>query len=66
MGYLLWPDLFEGQDCAVTVDITDGPCRGRTVVDLWGKSRNERTVHVLTRVDSDSLLERIVESFLRV
>lgn len=63
IGHVLWPDLFEGGDYGVQVDTSDGCSRGRTVIDIWHKFPNRpRTIHVLTKVDSDALLSRIIST----
>ena len=63
IGHVLWPDLFEGDNYSLQVDTTDGCSRGRTVIDLWHKFRDRpRKIHVLTNVDVDALLTRIVSA----
>ena len=66
IGHVLWPELFEGGDYGVEVDTSDGPARGRTVVDVWGKFRDRtRKVQVLRSVEAEELLTRIVTVLAR-
>ena len=61
IGHVLWPELFMGSDHGVEVDVTAGPSRGRTIIDIWHKLPDRpRKVHVLKTADVNLLLERIV------
>src|SRR5262249_55083531 len=51
VAYLIRPDLMSGRECRVVIDTTDGPSRGRTVVDWWGK-RDAANALVLDRIDA--------------
>lgn len=59
VGYCLWPELFSGRHCNVVVDCSDGPSRGRTIIDYWGNKR-EANATVIDQVDIDAFLERFV------
>ena len=61
VAYLLWPDLFEGRDCFVTVETGDGPLRGRTTIDWNGRLKREPNAHVVASVKAPELFERLIE-----
>ena len=41
IAYLLWPDLFTGRDCHVTVETASETTIGRSTIDWWGSRRAE-------------------------
>ncbi|MGO4172925.1 nucleoside hydrolase [Bosea sp. TAF32] len=61
IAYLLWPELFEGRDCFVTVETDDGPLRGRTTIDWNGRLKREPSAHVVASVKAQELFERMIE-----
>lgn len=61
IAYLLWPELFEGRDCFVTVETDDGPLRGRTTIDWNGRLKREPNTHVVASVKAQELFERMIE-----
>ncbi|MGX5736864.1 nucleoside hydrolase [Bosea thiooxidans] len=61
VAYLLWPELFEGRDCYVTVETGDGPLRGRTTIDWNGRLKREPNADVVASVKAPELFERLIE-----
>lgn len=61
IAYLLWPELFEGRDCFVTVETGDGPLRGRTTIDWNGRLKREANARVVSAVKAHELFERMLE-----
>jgi purine nucleosidase len=61
IAWLLWPELFEGHDCFVTVETGDGPLRGRTTIDWNGRLKREPNAHVVSAVKAHELFERMIE-----
>ena len=62
IAWLLWPDLFEGRDCRVDVEVTEGPTVGRTTIDWWGRSGAPANAHVVDRIDADAMFARMAET----
>jgi purine nucleosidase len=60
IAWLLWPDLFAGRDCHVTIETGEGPLRGRTTIDWHGRLRRPSNIHVIERVDAWVLFERMI------
>lgn len=61
VAFLLWPELFEGRDCFVTVETGDGPLRGRTTIDWNGRLKLEPNARVVAAVKAHELFERVIE-----
>lgn len=59
VGYCLWPELFTGRMCNVTVDCSEGPSRGRTIIDYWGNTRQPNAM-VIDQVNNEVFLDRFV------
>ncbi len=66
IAYLLRPELFQGRRCSVTVDISDGPSLGRTVVDWWGRTDAPANCLVVSEIDADGFFELLNERLARV
>ncbi len=61
IAFLLWPELFEGRDCFVTVETGEGLLRGRTTIDWNGRLKREPNAHVIASVKAPELFERLIE-----
>jgi purine nucleosidase len=61
IAWLLWPELFGGRDCFVTVETGEGPLRGRTTIDWNGRLKRESNAHVVSAVKAHELFERMIE-----
>jgi inosine-uridine nucleoside N-ribohydrolase len=63
VAHVLRPDLLELAHRHVAIETQSELCRGRTVVDLWRRTRNAPNAHVAVGIDSEAfvalLLERI-------
>ncbi len=64
IAWLIHPELFTSRDCAVTVDLGPGPCRGRTVIDRWGRTRAPANATLLETIDCDGFFT-LLESRLQ-
>ena len=66
IAYLLRPELFEGRDCHVEVELHSELTMGRTVVDWHGRGRLDRgsepaNAKVLSELDADGLFALLTE-----
>ena len=66
IAYLLAPDLFEGRDMRVDVELGDGHCFGRTVCDRYGRTGAAANARVLERVDADGFFAMLTERLARL
>jgi purine nucleosidase len=62
VAYLLWPELFAGRDCHVTIETASETTMGRTTIDWWGAQRHAPNVHVIDRLEADELFARLTRS----
>ncbi len=60
IAYLLWPELFTGRDCYVTIETSDGPLRGRSTVDWNGRLKRPANAFVVNTVDAPVLMSRMI------
>ncbi|NBB71466.1 MAG: nucleoside hydrolase [Alphaproteobacteria bacterium] len=65
VAYLLAPELFEGRDAVVEI-VAEGTCRGRSVVDVRGRSPHPPNARVVERVDADAVFERLCAALERL
>ncbi len=61
IAWLLRPELFTTRDCAVQIDLTQGPGRGRTVIDRWGATGAPANATVLETLDADGFFALLGE-----
>jgi purine nucleosidase len=61
IAWLLWPELFTGRDCHVTVQ-TEGELRGRTTIDWNNRLRRPANAFVPDKVDAASLFDRMIDA----
>jgi len=66
IGFLLWPELFDGRDCFVTIETADGPLRGRTTIDWHGRLKREANARVVATVDAHELFDRMIDRLARL
>jgi purine nucleosidase len=66
IAYLLEPDLFEGREVSVEIDIAPGPTLGMTVVDWWGVTARPANALVMNEIDSDGFFDLLVERIGRL
>lgn len=65
VAWLLWPELMDGKDCRVEIELSPGPSLGRTVIE-WRKQKRPPNARVLDRVDHATLFQRLIERFARL
>jgi len=63
VAYLIRPALMSGRECRVAIETGDGPSRGRTIVDWWGKGTPNALV--LDRIDADGFFALLTERLAR-
>lgn len=61
IAYLIEPDIFNGREMSLKVDINEGPSYGRTVADWYGVTTDTPNALVMTEGDSDRFFALIVE-----
>ncbi len=66
IAWLLWPELFEGRDCFVDVDTSDGPQRGRTTIDWNGRLKRPPNALVMAHVAAGPLFDRMIDRLARL
>jgi purine nucleosidase len=66
IAYLLWPDLFQGRDCHVSVETASEETMGRTTIDWWGSRKLKPNAHVIGHVDAAGFFERLTSSLARI
>jgi inosine-uridine nucleoside N-ribohydrolase len=55
------PELLELRALNVEIDCESTLCRGRTVVDVWGRSGREPNTNVAVGIDADGFIELLLE-----
>lgn len=66
VAWILRPEMMAGRDCHVRIDTSDGPSRGRTLVDWWGGTRNgPANALVLDRIDDVAFFDLLTERLAR-
>lgn len=66
VAWLLWPELFTGRDCHVTVETGAGPLRGRSTIDWNGRMKLPPNAHVIGELDRDALFSRMIAALARL
>jgi purine nucleosidase len=61
IGWLLWPELFEGRNCHIEI-ATEGSLRGRSTIDWHDRQKRPPSAFVVNAIDADSLFDRIIEA----
>src|SRR6185437_8746704 len=61
IAWLIRPGLFTSRPCSVRMDLGPGPCRGRTVIDRWGRTGEPVNAVVLETLDSDGFFALLGE-----
>ena len=60
VAHVLDPGLVETKRRNVEIELESELCRGRTVVDLWGRTEREPNAHVAVGIDSERFLELVL------
>ena len=66
IAYLIKPELFDGRDCNVEIEINSELTMGMTVVDWWRVSGREPNARVMRDVDADGFFALLTERFARI
>jgi pyrimidine-specific ribonucleoside hydrolase len=61
LAHVLRPDLLTTRELNVEIECASELCRGRTVVDVEGRSGRAPNAHVATDVDAPAFLELLIE-----
>jgi inosine-uridine nucleoside N-ribohydrolase len=61
VAHVLDPGLVQTVERNVEIDVESELCRGRTVVDLWGRTERAPNARVGVEVDSEGFLDLLVE-----
>jgi purine nucleosidase len=61
IAYLLKPELFQGKEVPVEIDISPGLTLGMTVVDWWGVTDAPANAVVMNDIDADGFFDLLVE-----
>ena len=66
VAYLLKPELFQGRDCNVEIELSSQLTVGMTVVDWWHVTDRKRNAKVMRDVDADGFFDLLIERFARI
>ncbi|MBY5333984.1 nucleoside hydrolase [Rhizobium leguminosarum] len=66
VAYLLKPELFQGRDCNVEIEVRSQLTAGMTVVDWWHVTERKRNAKVMRHVDADDFFDLLIERFARI
>jgi purine nucleosidase len=66
IAYLLEPELFEGRECNVEIEVISELTMGMTVVDWWRVTDRPANARVMRNVDADGFFELLTERFARL
>jgi inosine-uridine nucleoside N-ribohydrolase len=61
VAHVIKPDVITTQHLPVEIDTTQGPCRGRTVVDQLRRTGRAPNAHVSTDVDATAFIDLLTE-----
>ncbi len=66
IAYLIKPELFQGRDCNVEIEVNSELTLGMTVVDWWRVTERPANVRVMRDVDANGFFELLTERFARL
>jgi purine nucleosidase len=66
VAYLLKPELFQGRQCNVEIEVASELTVGMTVVDWWHVTDRKRNAMVMRDVDADGFFDLLIERFARI
>jgi len=61
IAWLVAPHLFTCRPAFAEVDLGPGPCRGRTVIDRWGRIGSAPNVRLLETLDAERFFPFLIE-----
>ncbi|RRN74712.1 nucleoside hydrolase [Agrobacterium deltaense] len=66
IAYLVKPELFQGRECNVEIEVHSELTMGMTVVDWWKVTERPANARVMRNVDADGFFELLTERFARL
>ncbi|EPR18450.1 nucleoside hydrolase [Agrobacterium radiobacter] len=66
IAYLIKPELFQGRECNVEIEVHSELTMGMTVVDWWNVTERPANARVMRNVDADGFFELLTERFARL
>ncbi|MGV1987401.1 nucleoside hydrolase [Agrobacterium sp. 22-221-1] len=66
IAYLVKPELFQGRECNVEIEVHSELTMGMTVVDWWNVTERPGNARVMRNVDADGFFELLTERFARL
>jgi purine nucleosidase len=66
IAYLIKPELFEGRDCNVEIEVTSPLTLGMTVVDWWHVTSRAHNARVIRFADADGFFNLLTERLARL
>jgi purine nucleosidase len=66
IAYLIKPELFQGRECNVEIEVHSELTMGMTVVDWWRVTERPANARVMRNVDADGFFELLTERFARL
>lgn len=66
IAYLLQPELFDGRQVNVSVELAGELTLGATVIDWWGISGRAANVHYMTEIDADGFFRLLATCLARL
>ena len=65
IAWLLRPELYQGRDVNVEIEVSSELTMGQTVVDWWGVTGRKINAHYIRNLDSDGFFELLTERLAR-
>lgn len=65
VAYLLAPELFEGKECNISVEIESELTMGHTAVDFWHVTDKPKNANWIHSIDADGFFELLTERLRR-
>jgi len=65
VAWLLRPDLFEGKQCNISIEMHSELTMGHTAVDFWHVTDKPRNANWIHRIDADGFYELLTERLAR-
>jgi purine nucleosidase len=66
IAWLLKPELFQGRECNVSVEMSSELTMGMTVIDWWGVTKRPKNATVMRDIDHDGFFELLTERIGRL
>ena len=66
IGWLLWPELFNGRHCYVEVATEAGPLRGRSTIDWNNRLQRTPNAFVVNEIDAIAFFDRLIAALAQL